>query len=465
MQTSRDLSLLLDASTVVKGRWGIALLNLSSLGLLMLISGTVLTGITLSAYGVLTYLGAQQLGRIDSAAKRAWLFYGIMLALCATFIYLQKTAKISILNAENVLEGSTLPYLVGFAFYLLQGLGILGAVYRRSIPPLDFQRHMVALSFFGSFLAGPLFNQQELKKLVTIEARLPTLERLYENLHYFVGGLLFKFVFANWLARFVDLNEAQSPLGIARSVGAFELQVYFDFAGYSLIALFLCRSFGLPMYFNFSHPFAARDVPEFWRRWHIGLGTWFKENLFQPLRAHTRSRWLGKLLLPLVVFLASAAWHGPTLNFLAWGLFHGLAFLTTVLLLSRFKEFVGGRFLTRIHVLLVIFYGRLLFMDSDFDRLLSKLRRLGMFKRMAGEFIQGLPRSSEAWIAFLSRNWSDVMIGSSIAALIFYELFWVSAETDQPYAYFKPGFWTLAAFALFLIFFQPLEVAGFVYGR
>lgn len=465
MSPSKGTSLHLFSSPELVARSKVALLNLSSFALIVLLSGTWLSGLVLGLYGVLTYAAAQLIARSEERAVRAGIYYGSLIAHVCGFFFLQQTGRMGILNGENALAPSTLPYLLGFAFYILQGLTLLGAVYRRLMPPLDLQRHLLALSFFGSFLAGPLFNQGQLKKLALLDVQLPGLVRIYENLHFLVGGLLFKFVFAHWLARFVRLDEMASPLLIARSVAAFELQVYFDFAGYSLIAYFLCRSFGLPLYFNFRHPFAARDIPEFWRRWHVGLGTWFKENLFQPLRAWTQSGLAGKTLIPILVFLCSAAWHGPTRNFLAWGLFHGLAFVLAVWVLAPLRKKSWGRFLARAHVLIVVFYGRLLFMDSDLARLKVKIRRLGMFREMGQEFLAALPRSGAELMAFASANGSDIIIAAAIGALILYEIFWVDPEQEGAYAYFRPGVSTLLIFALVLLFFQPLDRAGFVYGR
>ncbi|MCX6131643.1 MAG: hypothetical protein NTX25_21600, partial [Proteobacteria bacterium] len=341
---------------------------------------------------------------------------------------------------------------------------IQGAVYRGVIQKMKFQNYVLAVSFLGAFIAGPIFNGAQLKKMENIHLEFPTLDRIYQKLHFFIGAILFKYVFANWLAQWVSLNESLSPLMIARSVFCFELQIYFDFAAYSLFSYFFCYIFLVPMYHNFNEPFSARDIPEFWRRWHVGLGTFFKENVFLPLRTVFPGQISTQFILPILVFTLSAAWHGPTRNFLLWGLFHGLSFALSVAILRSWRKFSVVRLGARIQMFVVIFYGRLIFMESDFERLMYKFRQLGMFKDMGREISVLLVAPTQV-AANLWQHWDDTFIGLSIAAVLVNQIWFIPAHDGSCYRFLKPGAAAILLFILSLLFFQPHNNFGFVYGR
>jgi D-alanyl-lipoteichoic acid acyltransferase DltB (MBOAT superfamily) len=443
---------------------GIRAVNFLSLAAIALLSGSMSAPIVVAAYTIVTFFYIKALHFTESDFSRKVFYRLYFLLHAALFLFLQDRGFIGILNAENVTAGRTLPFLIGFSFYILQSIAICNAVFKRKIEPLDFDRYTLAISFCGAFLAGPIFNRDQLQQFGSLNISWPHAERVYDESHLLIGALFFKYVCANWLSQWVDIKEIMSPLKIASSVLCFELQVYFDFAGYSLLALFLCRIFGIPIYFNFQHPFSARDIPEFWRRWHIGLGTWFKENVFLAAKESINGKWATRGILPLLVFFASASWHGPTRNFLLWGLFHGLAFVIAINFICKIGTSWPGRLVSRIYLILVIFYGRLLFMDSDFPRLMHKFKQLGMFKAMVKEFLQ-LVSSFSALTAHFFAHWDDFLIGFFIAALVCYELFFEAARSKTPYRYLKPGGTALFWLILTLLFFQPLQRIGFVYGR
>jgi D-alanyl-lipoteichoic acid acyltransferase DltB (MBOAT superfamily) len=443
---------------------GILLLNMISFLTIALFSGTILTSCFLFVHIALNFAATAGLERSSDASARRYLYWICVGLNAGSFLVLQHLGLIGILDSNNVSTPSTLPFLMGYAFYTLQALAIHGAVYRGLITGLNFQRYVLAVSFCGAFLAGPIFNQAQLKSFEDIEISLPTPARIYQHLHFFVGALVFKYVFANWLAQWAHTQDLSSPLRIARTVFCFELQVYFDFAGYSLLSLFLCRIFCIPMYHNFQHPFAARNIPEFWRRWHVGLGTFFKENVFTPLKTVYPNRTATRIVLPITVFMLSALWHGPTRNFVLWGLLHGIAFVVSVAVLNKFRQGFFLRLASRVSVFVVLFYGRLLFMESDFERLLQKFRELGRFVHMGRELSSVFTNGQEL-TAILLKNWDGCIVGVAIAAIIGYEVWGISADDTRCYRYLKPGLWTLLLLFLMLLFFQPAEHAGFVYGR
>jgi D-alanyl-lipoteichoic acid acyltransferase DltB (MBOAT superfamily) len=443
---------------------GILLLNVISFLTIALFSGTILTSCFLFVHIALNFAMTSALERIADAGTRRSLYWLCVGLNAGSFLILQHLGLIGILDSNNVSTPSTLPFLMGYAFYTLQALAIQGAVYRGLITGLNFQRYVLAVSFCGAFLAGPIFNQAQLKAFEDIEASFPTPARIYQHLHFLVGAFVFKYVFANWLSQWVHTLDLSSPLLIARTVLCFELQVYFDFAGYSLLSFFLCRIFCIPMYHNFQHPFVARNIPEFWRRWHVGLGTFFKENVFTPLKTVYPNPTATRLVLPVIVFMLSALWHGPTRNFVLWGLLHGLAFVASVAVLKNFRQGFLLRLGSRISVFVVLFYGRLLFMESDFGRLLQKFKELGRFRHMGRE-LRALFANREQLIAMMLKNWDGCLIGLAIAAIIGYEVWGIRTDDTRCYPYLKSGLWALLLLILMLLFFQPADHAGFVYGR
>jgi alginate O-acetyltransferase complex protein AlgI len=442
----------------------ILLLNILSFLAIAFFSGTILTSCFLFIYSALNFGLTVALEKMEDGASRRYLHIFSLLVNVGSFLLLQHQGFIGILDSSNASAPSTLPFLMGYAFYTLQVLAIQGAIYRGIISGLDFQRYLLAVSFCGAFLAGPIFNQDQLKAFEDLELAWPTPARIYEHLQFLVGALTFKYVFANWLSQWVVGRDFSSPLMVARTVFCFELQVYFDFAGYSLMSFFLCRIFCIPMYHNFQQPFAARNIPEFWRRWHVGLGSFFKENVFTPLKAMHPHPMATRLLLPLTVFMLSALWHGPTRNFVLWGLFHGLAFVASVAVLKRWQHLSLVRLAARLSVFVVLFYGRLLFMESDFDQLMRNFAELGRFPKLGRE-IAALFTAPDQLKQTLLRHWDGTLIALGIASVLGYEIFGLNPKDSRCYRYLKPGIWAFILLLLTLLFFQPAETAGFVYGR
>ncbi|WP_218110182.1 MBOAT family O-acyltransferase [Oligoflexus tunisiensis] len=439
-------------------------LNLVSFLAIAFFSGTILTAAFLFLYIAVNYSMTVGLAKARQTSRRKQIYCACLGVNIGCFFFLQHKGFIGVLDSKNASAPSTVPLLMGYAFYALQAVAIQGAVFRRVIFDLDFQRYALAVSFCGAFLAGPVFNQEQLKKFKDLEVALPTPTRIYKYLHVLIGAFAFKYVFANWLSQWVTTQEALSPLLIARTVLCFELQVYFDFAGYSLLSFFLCRIFGIPIYHNFQHPFAAQNIPEFWRRWHVGLGTFFKENVFLPLRAVYPQRLATRVILPMTVFLLSALWHGPTRNFILWGLLHGGAFVVSVAILKRWNRMAAVRLGAKISVFIVLFYGRLLFMESDFDLLMEKFRGLGRFQKMGRDLWAILSAHTQLSQAFL-QHWDGFVVGGAMVLILAYEVFFIKHDDRRCYRYLRPGIWAFIVLLFTLLFFQPANHAGFVYGR
>ncbi len=229
---------------------------------------------------------------------------------------------------------SSLPVLrialpLGISYVTLQKLAYVIDVYYRRIPPCKSPLTFATfVSFFPQLLAGPIPRARQLIPQYEVARRL-TPDWMARGAAAFLLGYVMKAFGANWLGpNVVDPVFAESAHfdrgAHAAALFGYAAQVFFDFAGYSLLALGTGRLFGLELPENFRHPFLSRSLPELWQRWHITLNTWLFDYIYSPLT--TGRSWMrGRYPLGFViVFLASGLWHGPTWTFVMWGLLHGL---------------------------------------------------------------------------------------------------------------------------------------------
>ncbi len=236
-------------------------------------------------------------------------------------------AMLGALNAEPVLVPSVfLP--AGISFFAFQGAAYAFDVYRGQIAPSrSLINYALFISFFPQLIAGPIVRYQN------IAAALPKREHSWtlveQGLVRFGFGLGKKVLLADSLGRVADtvfqLNGSQgvSP-GVAwLGVVCYTFQIFFDFSGYSDMAIGLGRVFGLPLPENFLQPYRAATVTEFWRRWHVTLSTWFRDYLYIPLGGNRRGVLRTSLNLA-VVFLLCGLWHGAAWTFVLWGAYHGV---------------------------------------------------------------------------------------------------------------------------------------------
>jgi D-alanyl-lipoteichoic acid acyltransferase DltB (MBOAT superfamily) len=219
---------------------------------------------------------------------------------------------------------------VGISFYTFQTLSYTIDVYRKRIQPTtDPLAFFAYVSFFPQLVAGPIERAEQLLPQFG-RHRIFSWDLAKDGLRQMLWGFFKKVVIADNLGRDVDLIFSQYTQlhGIELALGTlyFAFQIYCDFSGYSDIAIGCARLFGFELSRNFAFPYFSRDIPEFWRRWHISLSTWFRDYLYVPLGGSrtTRALWIRNVLL---TFTISGLWHGANWNFIVWGLLHGLCYL------------------------------------------------------------------------------------------------------------------------------------------
>lgn len=214
---------------------------------------------------------------------------------------------------------------VGISFYTFQALSYTMDVYRGTVKPeRNFLRYALFVSFFPQLVAGPIERSENL--LIQIQElpgkKLWNYDRIASGLILMLWGLFQKMVIADRIAVLVDeiFNNYQMYEWFGLSVGAiaFALQIYCDFASYSTIAIGAARVMDFRLMENFDTPYFAKSIPEFWRRWHISLSTWFRDYLYIPLGGSRCSKWKRYRNL-MVTFLVSGLWHGAGWTYVAWG--------------------------------------------------------------------------------------------------------------------------------------------------
>ena len=255
--------------------------------------------------------------------KRLWLTLSVVLSLGMLGYF--KYADFFIANF-NAVTGMSLPLLrialpIGISFYTFQILSYVIDVYRGDVPA---QRNVIDLAayiaMFPQLIAGPIVRYADVAE--QLRSRKHSIGKAALGLRRFTAGLAKKILIANVLGELVSVfkgSAEQSVLFTWLYAAAYVFQIYFDFSGYSDMAIGLGRMFGFHFLENFNYPYVARSVTEFWRRWHISLSTWFRDYVYIPLGGNRCSRARNVWNLFVVWFL-TGMWHGASWNFIAWGL-------------------------------------------------------------------------------------------------------------------------------------------------
>ena len=241
-------------------------------------------------------------------------------------------------NLSRLFPGLPEPEIVlpiGISFYTFQSLSYVIDVFRRQEKPARNPLHVALyIVLFPQLIAGPIVRYTDVARDIT--DRRESLEDLAAGIQRFLFGLAKKVLLANAMGEAADAVFTQQPALLSTGmawlgVAAYTAQIYFDFSGYSDMAIGLGRMFGFHFGENFRYPYVSQSVTEFWRRWHISLSSWFKDYLYFPLGG-SRCGKARRILNLLIVFTVSGLWHGAALTFVAWGLLNGLYQAVSILL-------------------------------------------------------------------------------------------------------------------------------------
>lgn len=260
---------------------------------------------------------------------------------------------------------------IGISFYTFQVLSYVIDVYRKTVPA---QKSIVNLgmyvTLFPQLIAGPIVRYETVAE--EIENRKENFGEVVEGLKRFFIGLGKKVLIANQMALIADTIyggdlATTGTLSLWLAAISYTLQIYFDFSGYSDMAIGLGRMFGFHFLENFNYPYIAKSITDFWRRWHISLSTWFRDYVYIPLGGNrvSKLKWLRNIL---VVWLLTGLWHGASWNFILWGVYYGIILIIEKVFLGKIIEKLP-KVLQHIYALFFIIIGWVIFRVEDFSQM------------------------------------------------------------------------------------------------
>lgn len=259
---------------------------------------------------------------------------------------------------------------LGISFFTFQAMSYLIDLYRREARPATSLLSLVAyISMFPQLIAGPIVRYSSVAN--ALRRRATTLRHVYHGLLFFAVGLGQKVLIADTMAGVVDPIFALETSEVSTQVAwtgalAYTLQIYFDFSGYSSMAIGLGLIFGFKFPQNFNYPYISASITEFWRRWHISLSSWFRDYLYIPLGGNRKGS-LRTYVNLFTVFALCGLWHGASWTFVAWGLYHGIILVAERLLKSRVKLRIP-RLVMMPYALLMVVLGWVLFRAESFGQ-------------------------------------------------------------------------------------------------
>lgn len=272
-------------------------------------------------------------------------------------------------NVNIPIKEISLP--IGISFYTFQGISYVVDVYRNNA---KCQKNILNLglyiSFFPQLIAGPIVRYEDFEKQIL--NRKESSDKFYSGVRRFIIGFSKKILIADQLSTLADSVFSRNGMSaLAAWIGAvaFTLQIYFDFSGYSDMAIGLGKMFGFDISENFNYPYISKSIKEFWRRWHISLSTWFRDYVYIPLGG-SRCKPIRSYLNLIVVFLLTGLWHGASWNFVAWGGYYVVFLIFERMGLSKVLE-KAPAVVGRLYSILVIVCGWVLFRANGLRNAIS----------------------------------------------------------------------------------------------
>ena len=320
---------------------------------------------------------------------------------------------------------SELPLPIGISFYTFQVLSYVIDVY---LGKVRLQRNPVSfalyVTMFPQLIAGPIVRYSDIES--QLEQRNVSASKFGEGAQRFIQGLGKKVLIANSMGALWDITQAMDMTGISvfsawLGIIAYTFQIYFDFSGYSDMAIGLGKMFGFEFMENFDHPYISRRVTEFWRRWHISLGTWFREYVYIPLGGNRCSR-IRQIRNIMAVWMLTGLWHGASWNFVVWGIYYGCLLLIEKMFLKKLIDNAPA-IISHVYCMLAVIIGWVLFASRDIE---SAAAYLGVMSGASGNVLV-----DNAFIYYLKSNAVMLVISLLFSTGIFREIFEPEEISDK----------------------------------
>jgi len=345
--------------------------------------------------------------------NKAWLVTAVVFNLLVLGFFKYFNFLIDNLNLiSTAVFGTTIsapriPLPIGISFFTFQILSYVIDVYRgNAAPQRNYFRVLLYIVFFPQLIAGPIVRYVDIEK--AIAERQTTIDDFTEGAFRFVRGLCKKVLIANQLAVIADASfgdiagctSGTAWLGIL----CYTLQIYYDFSGYSDMAIGMGRIFGFRFLENFDYPYISKSIREFWRRWHISLSSWFRDYVYIPLGGNRKGPGRTYLNL-LIVFFLTGLWHGAGWNFIIWGLFNGLfLIIERGKAVSRVMDKIP-KIIRHVYTILIVMVGWVFFQTETLTDSFAYLGKMFSFQDLS--------------VASYSKLLTPVMTGVIIAAVVF----------------------------------------------
>ena len=299
-------------------------------------------------------------------------------AICWNLVFLLFFKYADFLTGSiNSLLGTAIPALglslpIGISFYTFQNMSYVVDVYRgESKAEKNFASYATYLCLFPQLIAGPIVRYSDVAR--ELRERSVDTAQFSRGVVRFLVGLGKKVLLANSIGVLAELTVPDGSVLFSwlRAI-AYTFQIYFDFAGYSDMAIGMGAMMGFQFPENFNYPYLSRSVTEFWRRWHMTLGSWFRDYVYIPLGGSRTStgKWVRNVL---IVWTLTGIWHGASWNFLLWGLYYGILLLVEKFFLGKYLK---GKVLPRIYVMLLTILGFVLFHSATASEALTEIGRM-----------------------------------------------------------------------------------------
>lgn len=326
----------------------------------------------------------------DERKRRACLISSVVINLGLLFTFKYSSFAVNTFNSvfRTAIPSPNLPLPIGISFFTFQSMSYTIDLYRRKISvQRSFINFAAYVTCFPQIVAGPIVKYQDIA--AELEERRVSISDMSDGVSIFVVGLAKKVLLANNIGIFWSqikgmdystLPALTAWLGII----AFTFQIYFDFSGYSDMAIGLGRMLGFTYPKNFDLPYISKSVSQFWRRWHITLGSWFRDYVYIPLGGSREGKWKTVRNLA-IVWLLTGLWHGASMNFVLWGAWFGVLIIAEHMGMGRLLEKLPSA-LSWLYTMLAVVLGWVLF---DTDSISSAFRFIGAMFGAGGSFASG----------------------------------------------------------------------------
>ena len=446
------------ANLPLKDRWSNALLTLASL--VFYAWGEPVLALLLAASIVVNWLLGRGVAKCVGAPRKLLFVAAVAFNLGLLGYYKYAGFLAGIVNSafgREVLAVPSVRLPIGISFFTFQALSFAADLYRGRVDAspglLDTALY---IAFFPRLTSGPIALYRDFRG--QLAGREITWLKVSDGFRRFIYGLAKKMLISGALGLCADTvygYDLSMLDGRAAWIGAiaYALQLYYDFSGYSDMAIGLARMFGFELPENFDYPYLSRSITEFWRRWHISLGTWFREYVYIPLGGNRKGAFRTCLNLG-IVFLLTGLWHGADWSFVAWGLYHGLFVIVERVWLRRPLE--RHRFIAAAYCLLVVLLGWVLFRAGDLVQGLRFLARMltpwryryepiPLWKYVNAKTVAvavcavlGMGTLRAALPEKLARRWrGSALEAAYCVALLILSVAAIAANTYNPFIYFQ----------------------------